>query len=92
MKTTIYPDRKGSKVARRASDWSTVLGALCLLAAGYSFMFGDSSAYVPALVIGAVSLFLLSSLFRVLSCIAYDLETIAATKAVDYAEDGDDAD
>ena len=92
MKTIIYPDRKGSRAARGARSAAAFLGAFCAVAAVLAFVDGFLADYLPTLIGAAVALFLLAALFRVLGCIAYDLETIAATKEVDYIEDGDDTD
>lgn len=93
MKTRIYPDRKGSRAARTARIDCCILAALCLVGAVAAFLSDDFADLFPGLLGGAVALLLLAALFRVLGCIAYDLETIAATKELDYTEqDGDNAD
>ena len=90
MKTLIYPDRKGSRISRRAASACVILCILCILAGAVSVLSGGYEHLVPALVAGCVSAALLAALFRVLGCIAYDLETLAATKMVDYTDDADD--
>ena len=90
MKTLIYPDRKGSGAAKKARSSCDVLAALCLLATIAAFLSDSYASLAPALLGACIALALLASLFRVLGCIAYDLETLAAAKMVDYTDDEDD--
>lgn len=90
MKTPITPDRKGSRVARRARTDCYLLSALCLIAGVLALLSDDFADAFPALIAGCIALALLGSLFRVLGCMAYDLETIAATKMTEYTEEGND--
>ena len=85
-KTLIRPDRKGSRTARTAGATLLVLSIVMFAAAALCFVIQEM-AYVATLIIGAISVLLLRVIVRLLGWIAYDLETIAATKELEYTED-----
>ena len=89
MKTVIYPDRKGSFFAKRFRTDCIILSVICLVAAVACFLV-DEADLAAGLLGACIALAFLGALFRILGCIAYDLETIAATKMVDYTDDADD--
>lgn len=90
MKTKIYPCRKGSRAARIARKDCIFLAVVCLVAAVVCALSDGYMEFFPRLLGGTIALLLLASLFRILGCIAFDLETIAATKEVDYTEEDED--
>lgn len=87
MKTKITPDRKGSALAKRFRTDCTLLAAVCLVAAVVCLLSDGYMNLFPGLLGACIALAFLGALFRMLGCIAFDLETIAATKMVDYTED-----
>lgn len=87
MKTKITPDRKGSALAKRFRIDCILLSAICLVAAVGCLLSDGYADLFPSLLGAAIALAFLGALFRILGCLAYDLETIAATKMVDYTED-----
>lgn len=89
MKTLIYPDRKGSFFAKRFRNDCIALSVICFIAAVF-FFFVDETGLSAGLAGAGVALAFLGALFRILGCIAYDLETIAATKMTEYTDNADD--
>ena len=83
--STIKPDRKGSRTGKTARTICHIL-AIVSVVMGLLNVADDSSNLIPCLG-AAVGLILLAMLFRVLSCIAFDLETLAAVSMIDN-EDG----
>lgn len=92
MKTRITPDRKGSRLAKRFRIDCIILAVISFFAAVACFLSNDFVDIFPGLVGVCIALALLGALFRILGCIAYDLETIAATKMVDYTEEDEQCD
>ena len=87
MKTKITPDRKGSFLARRFRVDCIILSVICLVAAVACLLSDGYGDLFPGLLGAGIALAFLGALFRIFGCIAYDLETIAASKMVDYTEE-----
>ena len=83
--STIKQDRKGSRTGKTARTICYILAIVAVIM-GLLNAADDSSNLIPCLG-AAVGLILLAMLFRVLSCIAFDLETLAAVSMIDNDEE-----
>ena len=83
--STIKPDRKGSRTGKTARTICYIL-AIVSVVMGLLNVADDSSNLIPCLG-AAVGMILLAMLFRVLACIAFNLETLAAVSMIDNDEE-----
>lgn len=86
----IKANRVGSNKAKFARGACNVLAILLLAAAVFvavtAYDFDDVIVPIASFVTVAFSLFFLAAHFRVIGCIAYDLETIAAIQEAEHKE------